>query len=81
MGFSSDEIIGQPTNAEFPLTKPWQHVFNLEERVSEQADNTGWRSYTDDGLTLGTAYCYRLRAYRGDVFSEYSNPVCEQTTQ
>jgi len=72
---------GMPTVERGGLNYNWQHVFNVEESVSEQADDTGWRSYTDDGLTPGTAYCYRLRAYRGDVYSEYSNPACEQTAQ
>ena len=72
---------GMPTVERGGINYNWQHVFNVEERVSERADDTGWRSDTDDGLTPGTAYCYRLRAYRGDVFSEYSNPVCEQTAQ
>jgi len=72
---------GMPTVERGGLNYNWQHVFNVEEQVSEQADDTGWRSYTDDRLAPGTAYCYRLRAYRSDVFSEYSNPVCEQTAQ
>jgi len=72
---------GMPTVERGGLNYNWQHVFNVEEQVSEQADDTGWRSYTDDRLAPGTAYCYRLRAYRGDVFSEYSNLVCEQTAQ
>lgn len=59
----------------------WQHVFNVEERVTSRVEGTGWRSDGDDGLTPNTAYCYRLRAYRGDFFSEYSNPVCVQTEQ
>ena len=72
---------GMPTVERGGLNYNWQHVFNVEEQVSEQADDTGWRSYTDNGLTSGTAYCYRLRAYRDEVFTEYSNPVCEQTAQ
>jgi len=72
---------GMPTVERGGINYNWQHVINLEEHVSEHADDTGWRSYTDNGLTRGTAYCYRLRAYRGDVYSEYSNPACEQTAQ
>ena len=72
---------GMPTVERGGLNYNWQHVFNVEEQVSEQADDTGWRRYTDNGLTSGTAYCYRLRAYRDEVFTEYSNPVCEQTAQ
>ncbi len=72
---------GIPTVERGGLNYNWQHVFNVEERVTSRVDETGWRSYTDDSLTPGTAYCYRLRAYRGDVFSDYSNPVCEQTEQ
>jgi hypothetical protein len=72
---------GRPTVERGGINYNWQHVFNVEERVTSRADGTGWRSDTDDGLTPGTAYCYRLRAYRGDIFSDYSNPVCIQTEQ
>ena len=57
----------------------WQHVFNVEERVMSQVEGTGWRSDGDDGLTPGTAYCYRLRAYDGEYYSAYSARTCRET--
>lgn len=72
---------GMPTVERGGINFNWQHVFDVEERVTSRVEGTGWRSDTDDGLTAGTAYCYRLQAYRGDVFSVYSNPVCVQMEQ
>jgi Divergent InlB B-repeat domain len=33
-------------------------------------------SYTDFDLVAGTTYCYRVRAYKADAFSDYSNETC-----
>lgn len=34
-------------------------------------------SYSDQDIDEGQAYCYRVRAYNGGGFSEYSNIACE----
>jgi hypothetical protein len=70
---------GTPTRERGGINYHWRRVFNVEERVEIREQGTGMRSDGDDGLTPATAYCYRLRAYRDDVFSDYSTPTCTQT--
>ena len=70
---------GTPTRERGGTNYHWEHVFNVEERVESRMEGTGLRSDGDDGLNPDTQYCYRLRAYRDDVFSEFSDPVCART--
>ena len=37
---------------------------------------SGVITYTDSGVTAGTTYCYRARAFNGAGYSAYSNVVC-----
>jgi hypothetical protein len=70
---------GTPTEARGGINFNWQHVFNVEERVESRQLGTGMRSDGDDGLTPSTEYCYRLRAYRDDAYSDYSATYCTLT--
>src|SRR5262249_35013849 len=38
------------------------------------------RSYTDDNLSNGTTYCYRVRAFNSAGSSAYSNEACGTTS-
>lgn len=59
-----------------PLAAQWEHVFNVEELAQSRVKGTGRRTDGDDGLNPKLEYCYRLRAYRLNEFSAYSDPVC-----
>jgi hypothetical protein len=37
-------------------------------------------SYVDSGAIIGTLYCYRVRAYDAEGYSEYSNEACSVAT-
>lgn len=67
---------GTPERARGGVNYNWRRVFSSEERVTSRVSGTGPRSDIDDGLTQGTRYCYRLRAYRGETVSEYSDIEC-----
>ncbi len=70
---------GTPTRERGGVNYHWERVFNVEERVESRVDGTGMRTDADDGLTPDTQYCYRIRAYRGDTFSDYSETECVRT--
>ena len=72
---------GMPQDDRGGINYNWQHVFNVEERIDSNTKGTGWRTDGDDGLSLGTKYCYRLRAYHQTQHSTYSKPVCTTTLQ
>lgn len=54
----------------------WEEAFVSEERVGERVRGTGDRNDIDEGLFSDATYCYRIRAYRGETVSEYSNVAC-----
>ncbi|MGJ8662840.1 MAG: hypothetical protein ACSHWU_04270 [Marinicella sp.] len=70
---------GKPEKDRGGINFNWQHVFNVEERIDTNIKGTGWRTDGDDGLSSGTKYCYRLRAYVKTDYSDYSSPVCITT--
>ena len=70
---------GTPTRERGGTNYHWEHVFNVEERVESRAEGTGLRSDDDDDLQPDTQYCYRVRAYRDETFSDYSETVCART--
>jgi len=55
--------------------------------VERSPDGSSWSplttvtaaSYTDNGLTDGTQYCYRVSAYNGSGSSDYTNTECGTT--
>ncbi len=69
---------GIPKNDRGGINYNWQHVFNVEERIDSNVKGAGWRTDGDDGLSSNTEYCYRLRAYRKSIFSNYSKTECIQ---
>lgn len=72
---------GTPTRERGGVNYNFERIFNVEERVESRVEGTGMRTDADDSLQADTQYCYRLRAYRGDTFSEYSEPKCARTTE
>jgi hypothetical protein len=72
---------GTPTRERGGVNYNWERVFNVEERVEAHVEGTGLRTDADDGLQPDTRYCYRLRAYRGETVSEYSEPACARTQE
>ncbi|MEE2526506.1 fibronectin type III domain-containing protein [Hyphobacterium sp. HN65] len=67
---------GIPVRERGGVNYNWRRIFNSEERVDSRVRGTGPRSDIDDGLVQGTLYCYRLRAYRSDQTSDYSDIAC-----
>mgnify|MGYP003113702897 CR=1 FL=1 len=67
---------GTPVRARGGVNYDWRRVFSSEERVESRVRNTGARSDIDDGLVPGTLYCYRLRAYRAEQVSAYTDIAC-----
>jgi len=70
---------GIPTRERGGVNYNFERLFNVEERVESRVEGTGMRTDADDGLQPDTQYCYRLRAYRGDTVSDYSEPECTRT--
>jgi hypothetical protein len=63
--------------------------FKLEHALAGSTDFTpvrddtlpaGTTSYSDEGLLQGTQYCYRIQAVNPAGASDFSAPVCGQTT-
>ena len=61
--------------------------FEIEKKVAAEGTYatlatvaTNSTSYTDTGLTLNQAYCYRLRAFNTVGYSSYSNEACAAAT-
>jgi len=76
------------------LQLDWNDNSNNEDgfRIERRLGTTGsWsqiatvgvnsKSYTDTGLTRGTNYCYRVRAFNSSGNSSYSNVDCEETRE
>lgn len=57
----------------------WEQVFKIEERVDRQVKGQGFRSGVDKRLNPKTLYCYRIRAYHGEKYSNYSEIRCAST--
>jgi len=72
---------GIPTRERGGVNYHFERIFNSEERVQSRVEGTGMRTDMDDGLEPDTRYCYRLRAYRGETVSDYSEPTCAQTQE
>jgi hypothetical protein len=71
------------------LTLSWvdnsggQATFGIERKTGTTGtfaeiaqQSAGVASYVDTGVTAGTAYCYRVRAFNGAGTSAYSNEAC-----
>jgi len=71
----------------------WLDNSNNEDgfRIEKQNADNSWSeishvpanitSYSNTGLTANTSYSYRVRAYNGDAYSEYSNIATARTQQ
>src|SRR5712692_794024 len=61
--------------------------FEIERKIGEDGtfvqiaiQGVNLNLYTDDNLTPGTAYCYRVRAFNAFGKSGYSNEACATTS-
>jgi hypothetical protein len=61
--------------------------FEIERKIGEDGtfvqiaiQGANLNLYTDDNLTPGTAYCYRMRAFNASGKSGYSNEACATTS-
>jgi fibronectin type 3 domain-containing protein len=84
-----DVVSGPSMSDAAQLTLTWvdnsggQAAFSIERKTGSTGSyaeiaqqSVGVVSYVDTGVTAGTAYCYRLRAFNGAGTSPYSNEAC-----
>jgi hypothetical protein len=72
-----------PVEARRNRANSWKKIGTFEERNQTNVTGKGIRSDQDFGLSPGTNYCYRMRAYSGFDKSEvsgYSEVVCTITS-
>lgn len=76
--YRSDPVAGRrdPENA-------WKFIGLFQARIADRVTGTGMRRDVDDGLSPGTTYCYRVRAYIGfdqSQVSGFSDVACASTS-
>lgn len=75
--YRSDPVAGRrdPENA-------WKFIGTFQARIADRVTGTGMRMDEDAGLSPGTTYCYRMRAYIGfdrSQVSNFSEVACAET--
>jgi hypothetical protein len=90
VAMASAMLLAGPVSSEAAqLTLDWvdnsggEAAFSIERRAGTAGAYTeiaqqspGVATYVDAAVIWGTTYCYRLRAFDGALFSEYSNEAC-----